>query len=55
LDKDYPKPIVDFKSAYKNAQDQLWKLKNSNENKFQAKGILKKHASRSSSRRRRRV
>ena len=51
IGKDYPKPIVDFKSSYKQAQDQLWKVKNSRENKFQARGILKKHTSRSSFRR----
>jgi deoxyribodipyrimidine photo-lyase len=39
IGKDYPKPIVDFKTAYKNAQDQLWKLKTQKKINFKLKAF----------------
>lgn len=44
IGKDYPKPIVDFSTAYKNAQDTLWKIKKSDESRLHSKDILNKHA-----------
>jgi deoxyribodipyrimidine photo-lyase len=44
LGEDYPKPIVDFEKENRYARDQLWIIKNSNESKFQSRGILLKHA-----------
>jgi len=46
IGKDYPKPIVDFDTAYKFAQEKLWSTKNSESNKRNAKKILKRHARR---------
>lgn len=44
LGRDYPKPIIDFEKEHKNAREKLWKIKNSDKNKYHAKRILKKHA-----------
>lgn len=46
LGEDYPRPIVDFKMAYKRAQDDLWKIKKSQANKMTSQSIIKKHVSR---------
>lgn len=46
LDKDYPKQIVEFNKAYKNAQDKLWQLKKDSETKYISQKILKRHTSR---------
>lgn len=42
--KDYPKPIIKFEVAYRNAQDKLWSLKKSDQSKSFSKKILRKHA-----------
>ena len=42
--KDYPKPIIKFEIAYRNAQDKLWSLKKSDQSKSLSKKILRKHA-----------
>lgn len=42
----YPLPIVDFSKAYKHAQEELWKIKKSDESRKHNKGILKRHAKR---------
>ncbi len=44
LGEDYPKPIVDFQTAYRHAQDTLWKIKKSDESRLHSKDILNKHA-----------
>ena len=44
IGKDYPKPVVEFKGAYRKAQDTLWKIKKSDESKHHSKDILDKHA-----------
>lgn len=46
LGENYPKPIVDFDSAYKKAQELLWKTKKSEENKKHSLRILSKHTRR---------
>lgn len=46
LGSDYPRPIVKFEEAYKNAQKKLWEVKKSEENKYNAQSILKKHTRR---------
>ena len=44
LGVDYPRPIVDFQTAYRHAQDTLWKIKKSDESRLHSKDILNKHA-----------
>jgi len=46
LGKDYPKPIVDFDTSYKRAQELLWKTKKAEDTKKYSKKILSKHARR---------
>lgn len=46
LGQNYPKPIVDFEKAHREAREKLWGIKNSDKNKHHAKKILKKHARR---------
>lgn len=43
LGRDYPKPIIDYDKAYKNAKDKLWNTKKSDASKKAAKPILAKH------------
>lgn len=43
LERDYFKPIVNLKTASKQANDALWKVKKSDESKANGKQILKKH------------
>ena len=51
LGESYPAPIVDFKKAYKFAQDELWKIKKSNVARSENRGILKRYARKSNGRR----
>lgn len=44
IGKDYPRPIVDFTTAYQNAKDKLWKIKNSKDSIYHSRKILRKHA-----------
>ena len=43
LERDYFKPIVDLKTSSRNASDQLWAVKKSDESKMLGKRILAKH------------
>jgi deoxyribodipyrimidine photo-lyase len=43
LEKDYFKPIIDLKSASRQASEQLWTVKKSDESKARSKRILAKH------------
>lgn len=51
IGEDYPSPIVEFDQAYKNARDQLWKIKSSKTNKSASQDILAKHVRKTSKRR----
>jgi deoxyribodipyrimidine photo-lyase len=43
LERDYFKPIIDLKSASRNANEKLWSTKASDESKIQSQRILAKH------------
>ena len=45
IGKHYPHPIVDHHSSSKIARDKIWKIKKTDEAKFNAQKILQKHAS----------
>lgn len=45
IGKNYPKRIVDFEKASKEARDQLWKIKKEEGTRLHGKKILKKHTS----------
>ena len=45
IGKHYPHPIVDHHSSSKIARDKIWKIKKTDESKFNAQKILQKHAS----------
>ena len=45
IGKHYPHPIVDHHSSSKIARDKVWRIKKTDEAKFNAKKILEKHAS----------
>ncbi len=51
IGEDYPRPIVKFEKAYKNAQDILWKTQKSEHAKSHSKDIIEKHTRRYKKRR----
>lgn len=46
IGEDYPEPIVDGEEAYKQANDRIWAVKNSDEAQREADKIYEKHGSR---------
>lgn len=48
LGDNYPHPIVDFEDSYKNAREQLWRLKKSQKSINNGKYIVQKHTRRKS-------
>ena len=46
IGKDYPRPIVDHKTAYKAARDRMYAIKRSAESKLAAEKVYEKHGSR---------
>lgn len=39
----YPLPVVNFEASYKRAQEELWRIKKSDENKAYSKNLIVKH------------